>query len=563
MTLQHQTYITTAGATAWMNQTALKQPTEITHAAVFDGGADLLNTEEQVRALTSLDIAHRKSHGAVNYYGKDPERSGLLLVEYIIPPNHAGFTVRYVGWYLADGTLLAVTNYPPSFKSAAPLEYALPIKSFINLSATSSTKYLVDPNSVLASRDYVNRRSWPVSLTGNKTVYSGTTAQFVMENFSDFSRYEVQSDAGTATLSGKTVSLVIPGNTAGEKTLTITRDNIAHVFTLQVNAPTIQAPIIASPLNGATNVVTLPSVTLAPFVVLPTGFDTHASTQYQIASDAAFTTIVFDSGIDTTHKTSIVVPDNKELPTSTQIYVRARYKGATLTSAWSAVVSFTTSDKAAFSFSSIFQMIKHTGTGALKQLNTGIDAISGKSLVISKALTLANHNHAVFDSVRGPRKRLVTPSGQKEDLTDGVMQFRSNGIELGTNTEVNKSGEEYLLLQFLAAKGFIDIVTYSGNGTQQDIAHNLGSVPGMIWIKNRTSSGSWVVTHKDMGVNDYVYVDHSIAATQATGNNLWDSQRATAASFHVKDNAQVNASGNDYLAIVFANNPTKGIVCGK
>jgi hypothetical protein len=53
------------------------------------------------------------------------------------------------------------------------------------------------------------------------------------------------------------------------------------------------------------------------------------------------------------------------------------------------------------------------------------------------------------------------------------------------------------------AKGFFDVVAYTGNGTAgRTVNHSLGVVPEMIWVKSRNAVESWAVHHKDEPASD-------------------------------------------------------------
>lgn len=100
------------------------------------------------------------------------------------------------------------------------------------------------------------------------------------------------------------------------------------------------APAVTSPANGATG-VTLPVTITTSAFSFPGGGEAHIATQYQIAEDAAFANVVFDSGASA-NLTSYTVP-SASLDALTMYYVRARQEGATTGwSPWSATVQFTT-----------------------------------------------------------------------------------------------------------------------------------------------------------------------------------------------------------------------------
>ncbi|HYH17487.1 MAG TPA: hypothetical protein VD995_02615 [Azospirillum sp.] len=112
----------------------------------------------------------------------------------------------------------------------------------------------------------------------------------------------------------------------------------ATPFTVQARA---EAPVNGAPAAGATGVSVTPTLQISAFFLLG-GADTHTKSQYQIATDAAFTAVVYDSG-ETADLTSHAVPTDPDIAGLTLYYWRARHKGAaTGWGAWSAPTSFTT-----------------------------------------------------------------------------------------------------------------------------------------------------------------------------------------------------------------------------
>lgn len=100
------------------------------------------------------------------------------------------------------------------------------------------------------------------------------------------------------------------------------------------------APTITSPTNGATGVLLPLAITTSAFS-FPGGGEAHVATQYQVATDEAFTSLVFNSG-DSAHLTALTVPAGT-LAALTQYFIRARHKGAsTGYSPWSVPVLCTT-----------------------------------------------------------------------------------------------------------------------------------------------------------------------------------------------------------------------------
>ncbi len=103
----------------------------------------------------------------------------------------------------------------------------------------------------------------------------------------------------------------------------------------------VQQPINTSPAAGSTAASSFATLQATAFAVIG-GADTHQASQWQVASDAAFTTLVHDSGETMTDLTSHAIPAGA-LNAQATYYFRVRYKGAALGySPWSKATNFTT-----------------------------------------------------------------------------------------------------------------------------------------------------------------------------------------------------------------------------
>ena len=112
-------------------------------------------------------------------------------------------------------------------------------------------------------------------------------------------------------------------------------------------------------------------------------------------------------------------------------------------------------------------------------------------------------------------------------------------------------------------QGF-DAVTYKGNssgnssGDLQVVPHNLNAVPEMMWVKCRNDSGearSWFVYHKGLngGTNPQNWnLKLNSNTDEAEDSNRWNNTAPSSTHFTVGAYEGTNASGDDYIAILFA-----------
>ena len=225
----------------------------------------------------------------------------------------------------------------------------------------------------------------------------------------------------------------------------------------------------------------------------------------------------------------------------------------------------------------VFSTSLYTGNGSTQTITNGIDLSGQGGMVWCKARSAPSsfQDHVITDTARGATNALI-PNGTFANNTGGYIsalnQFNSNGFSLnGTPTAPsssfpgtwsNQSGQSYASWTFREAPNFFDVVTYTGNGANRNIAHNLGSVPGMIIVKRTDTTGDWQVYHRSNANTQYQVLNTT--AGVATGTTRWNSTTPTATEFTVGTDAALNASGGTYVAYLYAHDTasTGFIQCG-
>ncbi|MDB2405818.1 hypothetical protein N9W49_00605 [Alphaproteobacteria bacterium] len=205
---------------------------------------------------------------------------------------------------------------------------------------------------------------------------------------------------------------------------------------------------------------------------------------------------------------------------------------------------------------SVFSTYLYDGNGSTQTITNGIDLSGEGGLVWTKNRSATAH-HRLFDTERGVNKGLGTNITNAEvTLANSVTAFNSNGFSLGSSTVSNTSGNDYASWTFRKAPKFFDVVTWTGNSTSgREIAHNLGSVPGMIIVKSLTEARQWMVYHRSTG-NANALILNSTAASASTA--LWNSTDPTSTAFTLNNDGDVNTTGNTYVAYLFAHNDGDG-----
>jgi len=197
----------------------------------------------------------------------------------------------------------------------------------------------------------------------------------------------------------------------------------------------------------------------------------------------------------------------------------------------------------------VFSTWLYTGNGSTQTITNGID-LSGKGgLVWIKGRTNTEY-HQFIDTVRGGTKYLQSGSTAAQ-LTDTATTFNSNGFTLpGDVGEVNSNAILFASWTFRKQAKFFDTVTYTGDGSNRTISHNLGSVPGCIIVKRTDTTAAWAVYHRSLANTEYMVLNTT--AAKATGTTYWNSTTPTSTAFSLGTATDVNASGGTYVAYLFA-----------
>jgi hypothetical protein len=196
----------------------------------------------------------------------------------------------------------------------------------------------------------------------------------------------------------------------------------------------------------------------------------------------------------------------------------------------------------------VFSTWLYTGNGSTQTITNGIDLDGEGGLVWIKNRSGTTFHH-LYDTARGAGYRLYTNTTDAQTFHSGLTQFNANGFDLGSATQVNGNGSTYTSWTFRKAEKFFDVVTYTGTGSPRTVAHNLGSVPGVIIVKAYDYTTSWIVHHRSLGAAQVLELDGTNAA--ATRNDF-NSTLPTDSVFSVSNSNNTNRNGTNYVAYLFA-----------
>lgn len=235
----------------------------------------------------------------------------------------------------------------------------------------------------------------------------------------------------------------------------------------------------------------------------------------------------------------------------------------------------------------VYTLPTYTSGNVTASVTNDIDLAGEGGLVWIRSRDYSGDGYFI-DSETGTNFPLSTSStGSVGNLSGSSrsMTFNSDGWTFSGQADTNANYQgDYIAWAMRKAQGFMDIVHYTGNGgTNRQISHNLGTTVGMMIIKATSTSGHWVVYHKDLYING-AYADIIELQTNSAKNMYLQSEffggsgDVTSTYFTVNDQSlyqdqRINQSGVEYTAYLFAHNDGDGefgpdadadiIKCGK
>ena len=193
------------------------------------------------------------------------------------------------------------------------------------------------------------------------------------------------------------------------------------------------------------------------------------------------------------------------------------------------------------------------GTATVMTVDNGIDLTGEGGMVWLKARSTA-FPHEVTDTVRGTRKAIRSDSTAAQVTNGDLGEFTSSGFKVGGPGSGGFQvgiGDTYASWTFRKAEKFFDVVTYTGTGSAQNIAHSLGSVPGCIIVKRTDTTSNWAVYHISNGITYWQALNTTDPKMPESGT-FWNATTPTSTVFSVGTDPAVNASGGTYVAYLFA-----------
>ena len=198
----------------------------------------------------------------------------------------------------------------------------------------------------------------------------------------------------------------------------------------------------------------------------------------------------------------------------------------------------------------VFAINARTGTGAAATVTAG-SITQGVDLAITKqrsGTAVSNWQ----DRLRGTASQLNSSSTDAQTTdTDRITAFNMADVVISTDATLNTNTSTYINYFLKQARGFFDIVAYTGTASAHTEAHNLGVVPELIITKSRSGVTNWAVYY---GVPTKALFLESTSA-EYTSILAWNDTAPTSSVFSLGADGFTNSNGNTSIAYLFASAP--------
>jgi hypothetical protein len=197
---------------------------------------------------------------------------------------------------------------------------------------------------------------------------------------------------------------------------------------------------------------------------------------------------------------------------------------------------------------SYFKTVLYTGTGAELAVS-GVGFQPDLVWIKNRDSALVHH---LFDSTRGATNYISSDTaGAVGTDSQSLKSFDVDGFTVGTELVENTSGDDYVSWNWVKDEEAFDIVSYTGNSSNRTISHNMSVAPEVMFIKRTGSSHDWRVFHT--GTSGSPEGESLILNTiSSLQSDVWNNTAPTSSVFSLGTDSDVNASGQAYIAYLWA-----------
>ena len=154
MAAEFYAVVTDMGTKKMLEAVSDDRKVNITEFAAGDGGG-----ETHRPTADMMELRNEVWRGKINSCKIHPESENILVIEAVIPSDEGGFTIREMGVFDEEGTMIAVCNTPDTQKVRVTdgVVHELSLSMEIALSNTESVELKIDPGVIMATKKDIER----------------------------------------------------------------------------------------------------------------------------------------------------------------------------------------------------------------------------------------------------------------------------------------------------------------------------------------------------------------------------------------------------------------------
>jgi len=207
-----------------------------------------------------------------------------------------------------------------------------------------------------------------------------------------------------------------------------------------------------------------------------------------------------------------------------------------------------------------FSIITYTGTGSAGTIGHGLGVKPDFWQIKARSETRAWYGWHKDLSLGD--KITLNESGAKTTDTSlfGTNAPTNQVINLGASVGVNNSGQTFVCYAFAEKTGYSKAGLYTGNDSLDGPFCYTGFKPAFVLIKKKDQTASWFIMDNKRDPHNEMIRDLRPDLTDAeNANTTYNDLDFVSNGFKIReDNGDMNASGQDYIYLAFAEAPLVG-----
>jgi hypothetical protein len=206
-----------------------------------------------------------------------------------------------------------------------------------------------------------------------------------------------------------------------------------------------------------------------------------------------------------------------------------------------------------------FDIVTYTGTGANRTISHSL-GVAPKMIIVKDRTSGTNNWVAGHDSIAWTNRLYLndTSASTAASTTWNNTAPTSSVFSVGTSTQTNTNGNNYVAYLWSEVAGFSKFGSYTGNGSSDGPFLHCGFRPAFVIFKSSSSGYDWFMfdNRRDPeNVVDLALFPNSSSAESGGSTYMFD---FTANGIKIRNSQlNLNGSGNTYIFAAFAEAPFK------